>query len=136
MLAQKAAEKLHGTLIASPEYVNKHKEKCEEYMKQEKFEDALIYYENLAVLSSNNDILNQINNLKTKTNILHQASLTAYEMAQDLYEKGKFEQALEKCKLSKNLWRDSYFEQNVANLIVKCQTALGHTINNMLKAKK
>ena len=135
-LAQKTAEKLHGTIIASPEYVNKHKNQCEEFIKQEKYEDALIYYENLAVLSNTSEITTQINDLKVKTNILHQAALTAFEMAQDLYQNGRFEYAMEKCKLAHNLWRDSYFEQNMANLISKCQTAMGHTIDSMLKAKK
>ena len=135
-LAQKAAEKLHGTIIASQEYVNKHKAQYEEFIKQEKYEDALIYCENLAILSSTGELTTQINDLKVKTNILHQASLTAYEMAQDLYKQGRFEYAMEKCKLSNNLWRDSYFEQNTASLISKCQTAMGHTIDNMLKAKK
>ena len=134
-LAQKAAEKLHSLLIASPEYVSRHKTQCEEYNKQEKFDDALVYYENLAILSNTSEITNQINNLKIKTNILYQAALTSFEMAQELYEKDKYEYALEKCKLSSSLWRNSYFEQNVFNLVSKCQTALGNSLNNMLKAK-
>lgn len=135
ILAQKAAEKLHTQILANNAIVNEYKKKCEELEKAQKYEDALVCYGNFYAVSHSNEIKEKINSFKAKTNILHQSALTLFEMAKELYAQGKYEYAMDKCKLSTNLWRNSYFEQSVFNLISKCQTALGHTINNMLKAK-
>lgn len=135
ILAQNAAEKLHQTLCAKPELKEEYKTKCEELENLGKYEDALVCYQNLSKLSHSNDLTDKINYLTTKTNILHESALTLFGMAQELFEQGKYEYAMDKCKISCNLWKNSYFEQNIYNLISKCQNALGNTINNMLRAK-
>ena len=136
ILAQRAAEKIHSLIAASSEHLSNYKNLCEEFVQNQKYDDALIAYENMSILSHTNELLSQINDMKVKTNILYQVALTSYEMAQELYEKEQYEYAIEKCKLAGNLWRNSYFEQNMFNLISKCQTALGNSLNNMLKARK
>ncbi len=135
ILAQQAAEKIHQTLMSSSEYTKKYKELAESYANQKKFDEALIYYENLYSISPSSELIPKINELKTKTNILHEASVKSYEMAEELFEQGKVEYAMEKCKLANNLWRESYISQNISTLMSKCQTSLGNSLNNMLKAK-
>ena len=43
--------------------------------------------------------------------------------------------AIEKCKMANSLWENSYFEQDIRNLLVKCQTAFGKSLNNMIKQR-
>lgn len=134
-LAQRAAEKIHTIIIANTELVENYKKQAENYLKQENYDDALIHFENLLLITHTTEISNQINDIKSKTNIIYEVAVTAYKMAQELYQKGKYEEAIEKCKLSNAMWRGSYFEQDIFNLITKCQTALGNTLNSLLKAK-
>ena len=134
--AQASAMRLHNLIIANNDYVMNFKKTCEEFEQQEKFEDALAYYENLAILSSTNETTEKINKLNTEYNLIHKASFVSYQLAKELLDAGNYEFAMEKCKLSLALWKNSYFEQNTRNVLSKCQNLLGNTINNILRAKK
>lgn len=135
ILAEGAAQKLYNIIMSNNEYITNFKALCEEYYNNQKYYDALIFYNNLAVLSKNKEITERINQLQLETNIIHKASFISYEIAKDLFEQGRYEFAMEKCKLSSNLWKNSYFEQNLLNLLNKCQNELGNTLSNFLKAR-
>jgi len=133
--ASVALKKLQDKIKLNSDYIENHKKLCEEFYNTEKFDDALVYYKNLYVLTSEKEILDKINELKTETNLIHKAAFVSFQIAQDLFEKGKYELAIEKCKLANSLWANSYFEQDIKNLLVKCQTAFGKSLNNMIKQR-
>lgn len=135
ILAQNATEKIYNAIITNNEFITKHKNVAEKLYEQEKYDDALIYYENLSLLSKTKDIIEKINVLQIETNIIYKASFISFKMAKELFSQGRFEFAMEKCKLSSNLWKNSYFEQDLLNLLNKCQNELGNSISNFLKAK-
>lgn len=133
--ASLALKKIQEKIKLNSEYIENHKKICEEYYNEEKFDDALIYYKNLYKLTAEKEIMDKINKLKTETNLVHKAAFVSFQMAQELFEKGNYELAIEKCKMANSLWKNSYFEQDIRNLLVKCQTAFGKSLNNMIKQR-
>ncbi len=134
-LAQTALIDVRNQIIANPDISKKYLEDCEKLVKEKKLEDALLGYENLSLLSTKKELQAKINDLKKNSNIVHKASYLSFEMAKDLFEKGKYEFAMDKCKLAKSLWEDSYYEQSIKSLMSRCRTAMDTSISNMMRAK-
>jgi len=134
--AQASAMRLHNLIMANSDYVTNYRKNCEEFEQQKKLDDALACYENLAILSSTNEITEKINNLNTESNLIHKASYVSYQLAKELLDNGNYEFSMEKCKLSLALWKNSFFEQNTRNVLSKCQNILGNSINNIIRSKK
>jgi tetratricopeptide (TPR) repeat protein len=133
--AQQKIKILKEIIDKAPEMLIKYREQSETLLKEQNFEQALIRFENLYIITDDNDVFEKITKIKVEIDPLLRVAVIAFQAGKKYKTEGNVDKAVEFFKKCQLLWPDGYYSKQAAEIITECGKIMGNAVTAIMKVK-
>jgi tetratricopeptide (TPR) repeat protein len=131
--AQHKKKVLKGIISNDPKMLIDYRRESETLLKDNKFEQALVRFENLYIITEDKDVLSEITKIKIELEPLLKAAVYAFEAGKKHKAEGNVDQAIAFFKKCQTLWPEGYYAKQSAEIIAECGKIMGNAITAIMK---